>query len=221
MNKFLTIAIIICAAAIAASVWLPGYLSKGGTEDGAGMGPSDGPVVIDGRGEVLSYIQGDRSGKAGESMRDFAAKGIVSGRVTERPSEPRVSPEEAKKIAAAQQAAQHLSIGISKLESLCVPAGTGKEAKTKLATDIVKNSGMYISNCNINGSKHRRIPEDPSKTVTLGAYPQNGQEPEPIEWLVVAVSGRDLYVVSKYVLERRAFEETDRNAAWKDCSLRK
>ena len=116
---------------------------------------------------------------------------------------------------------------IEALTTMSVPAGTDDAALPELADRIVENSGMYVSRYNSCldsyklKQKRREIPPDPSRTVKLGRYPQNGNTPEPIEWIVLAEFRGRLFVISKYVLERRVFDESDKNVKWRDCSLRK
>ena len=57
--------------------------------------------------------------------------------------------------------------------------------------------------------------------VTFGRYPQNnGNTPEPIEWLVIDNDGKSALVVSKYGLDCRPFHHEKANISWRDCDLR-
>lgn len=60
--------------------------------------------------------------------------------------------------------------------------------------------------------------------ITFGSYeqdnnPKNGKE--PIEWLVLSNNGKELYVVSKYALDNKKYNEEKTDATWEICSLRK
>ncbi|MBO4548102.1 MAG: hypothetical protein J5758_02710, partial [Abditibacteriota bacterium] len=59
-------------------------------------------------------------------------------------------------------------------------------------------------------------------TVILGSWPQSGETPEPVEWLIVERLGsRALCVISKYVLDSRAFcDGKDVADSWSGSSLR-
>lgn len=59
--------------------------------------------------------------------------------------------------------------------------------------------------------------------ITFGTYEQdnntaNGKE--PIEWLVLSNNGDELYIMSKYALECKPFQEEGRFSIWKECTLR-
>ena len=60
--------------------------------------------------------------------------------------------------------------------------------------------------------------------ITFGAYEQdnnlkNGKE--PIEWLVLSNTGKELYVVSKYALDCKPYNEISVAMTWENCTLRK
>ncbi|MBP5274890.1 MAG: hypothetical protein ILO36_08155, partial [Abditibacteriota bacterium] len=169
---------------------------------------------------VAPYSAGD--GAKGAGLAD--APGTARRYVTE---ERDVDPILMKKKLAAGWIADNRNNQIRRMYvAVSLPAGTGKETRLKLAKDIVDHSGMlissnyeYMKDC---GEDILGIPPDPSETVTLGSWPQSGDKKEPIEWIVLARLGRNkLYVISKYVLERRVFDESDKDVKWKDCSLRR
>ena len=57
--------------------------------------------------------------------------------------------------------------------------------------------------------------------VTFGRYPQNnGDTPEPIEWLVLDNDGQTALLFSKYGLDSQPFHQKDAGVNWRDCSLR-
>ena len=58
--------------------------------------------------------------------------------------------------------------------------------------------------------------------ITLGTYPQgkNG-EIKPIEWQVLDVNNGQAFVISKYALDCKPFNESYTSVTWETCSLRK
>ena len=57
--------------------------------------------------------------------------------------------------------------------------------------------------------------------VTFGRYPQNnGDVPEPIEWLVLENEGNTMLMVSKYALDSKRYHHKN-NISWRDSDLRK
>ena len=60
--------------------------------------------------------------------------------------------------------------------------------------------------------------------VTFGHYPQNnGDTPEPIEWLVLKNNNKTALIVSKYGLDCKQFHHNrlDDDVSWRNCDLRK
>lgn len=60
-------------------------------------------------------------------------------------------------------------------------------------------------------------------TLILGACEQNnatGDGAEPIEWIVIKVSGKQILLISKYVLFAGKYHETWASLTWEDSSLR-
>ena len=60
--------------------------------------------------------------------------------------------------------------------------------------------------------------------ITFGSYEQdndltNGKE--PIEWLVLSNNGEELYVVSRYALDCKPYNEEYTDVTWETCTLRK
>ncbi|MCR5661121.1 MAG: DUF6273 domain-containing protein [bacterium] len=57
--------------------------------------------------------------------------------------------------------------------------------------------------------------------VTFGRYPQNnGETPEPIEWLVLDNDGKTALLLSKFGLDCRPFHHEEASLSWRDCDLR-
>ena len=60
--------------------------------------------------------------------------------------------------------------------------------------------------------------------VILGTYEQDNDltnGPEPIEWKYVADRDGHKYLLSKYALDGKPYEDTNENIAWEGCKLRK
>ncbi|MCR5661408.1 MAG: DUF6273 domain-containing protein [bacterium] len=58
--------------------------------------------------------------------------------------------------------------------------------------------------------------------VTFGRYPQNnGDTPEPIEWLVLKNDGETALLLSKYALDCKPYHNKATEISWADCDLRK
>ncbi len=60
-------------------------------------------------------------------------------------------------------------------------------------------------------------------TVTFGKYDQDGDETngsEPIEWEVLEVSNNRALLISKYVLDCKAYNEEGVDVTWETCTLR-
>ena len=56
--------------------------------------------------------------------------------------------------------------------------------------------------------------------ITLGRYPQNDDDPEPIEWIVLQKEGKRAFLLSKYVLDAIPYEESHDKVTWEECTLR-
>lgn len=59
------------------------------------------------------------------------------------------------------------------------------------------------------------------KTLTLGRWPQNSSEPEPIRWLVIREEEDALLCISQTILDYRPYHEPGGAVTWQDCSLRR
>lgn len=58
--------------------------------------------------------------------------------------------------------------------------------------------------------------------VVFGNYPQkSGNNPEPIEWLVLEKNGNNALLLSRCALDCRQFNSSFTDTSWLDCSLRK
>ena len=69
--------------------------------------------------------------------------------------------------------------------------------------DVCNNSADscngYFFNCQCTSLK---------ETVTFGHYPQNYETPEPIEWIVLAARENSILLLSKYVIDAKAFDSS-------------
>jgi len=60
--------------------------------------------------------------------------------------------------------------------------------------------------------------------VLFGQYEQNGDDSngmEPIEWIVLDADEDKILLLSKYVIEKKPYNETDKTVGWAGCTLRK
>ena len=64
----------------------------------------------------------------------------------------------------------------------------------------------------------RYLTAAPGDTFFYGSYPQTGEEPEPLEWLVLARDGRKVLVVSLLALDASGLARW--YPTWEDCPLR-
>ncbi len=60
----------------------------------------------------------------------------------------------------------------------------------------------------------------PFETLLFGNYPQSTSEPEPIEWLVLEEKGEKKLLLAKNALDRRLYNDKDKNITWENCTLR-
>ena len=56
--------------------------------------------------------------------------------------------------------------------------------------------------------------------VTIGHYPQNDDDPEPIEWIVLKKKDGKVFLLSRYVLDAIPYEESLDKVTWEECTLR-
>jgi hypothetical protein len=61
------------------------------------------------------------------------------------------------------------------------------------------------------------------ETVTYGRYPQTaaGTDRTPLEWLVLENTGRELLVLSKYLIDCSRYHHEFAATTWRDCDLRR
>jgi hypothetical protein len=63
----------------------------------------------------------------------------------------------------------------------------------------------------------------PGGIVAFGSYPQtaNGADRTPIQWRVLQNSGRELFLLSEFILDCKPYHYTYVEITWRDCDLRK
>ncbi len=57
--------------------------------------------------------------------------------------------------------------------------------------------------------------------MLFGSYPQQGESPEPIEWMVLDKDENTALLLSKYGLDCKPFNNVDTDITWRDCDLRR
>ncbi|WP_405173962.1 GNAT family N-acetyltransferase [Paenibacillus sp. FSL H8-0260] len=91
--------------------------------------------------------------------------------------------------------------------------------------EIVKGTTEFIIMiCNENdnlASMYERA--KPGEIITFGAYPQmaDGADQMPIKWRVLQNSGRELFILSEYILDCRRYHGEYVDVTWHDSDLRK
>jgi Family of unknown function (DUF6273) len=63
----------------------------------------------------------------------------------------------------------------------------------------------------------------PGEIITFGIYPQtaDGTDRTPIKWRVLQNSGRELFMLSEYILDCKRYHGAYAEITWRDCDLRK
>lgn len=63
----------------------------------------------------------------------------------------------------------------------------------------------------------------PGEIMTFGSYPQmaDGADRTPIKWRVLENSGRELFILSEYILDCKRYHSEYVDMTWRDCALRK
>jgi hypothetical protein len=63
----------------------------------------------------------------------------------------------------------------------------------------------------------------PGDIITFGVYPQTagGMDSTPIKWRVLQNSGRELFILSEYILDCKRYHSDYVDITWRDCDLRK
>jgi hypothetical protein len=63
----------------------------------------------------------------------------------------------------------------------------------------------------------------PGEIITFGIYPQtaDGADRTPIKWRVLQNSGRELFILSEYILDCKRYHGEYVDITWRDCDVRK
>lgn len=80
-----------------------------------------------------------------------------------------------------------------------------------------------IANCKLVTEYSENTTVDQMDTVTFGSYPQSdasGNIKEPIEWIVLDRQGNKHFLLSKYILDCKPYNEEQKDVTWEDCTLR-
>ena len=74
---------------------------------------------------------------------------------------------------------------------------------------------------NLAPTPHRST--QPGEIITFGTYPQtaDGADRTPIKWRVLQNSGRELFIVSEYIVDCKRYHGEYADITWRDCDLRK
>lgn len=66
------------------------------------------------------------------------------------------------------------------------------------------------------------IPGFQADIITFGHYPQteSGNDRTPIDWFVLKKDGNRALLISRYLLDARAYHSEDSEITWQDCTLR-
>lgn len=61
----------------------------------------------------------------------------------------------------------------------------------------------------------------PHEIITFGTYPQtaDGSDRTPIKWRVLQNSGRELFILSEYILDCKRYHSAYIDVTWQDCDL--
>ncbi len=160
------------------------------------LAPVVAPVIAAGNSviELDEYVFSDVAGLAGFA-RELAA-------------------ESSKKPLRGSDFVREHKAGLEALKSNEALAPAVKELEAAANT---QEKGTAIM---VNGTRYSPITI--GEYLKFGNYPQNnGNAKEPIEWLVLEVSGDEAFLVSRYGLDCKPYNEEYTDMTWEDCDLRK
>lgn len=74
---------------------------------------------------------------------------------------------------------------------------------------------------NLASAPHRGA--KPGEIITFGTYPQtvDGADRTPIKWRVLQNFGRELFILSEYILDCKRYHGEYADITWRDCDLRR
>lgn len=69
---------------------------------------------------------------------------------------------------------------------------------------------------------HRLASAKPGDLITFGMYPQtaDGADRTPIRWRVLQNFGKELFILSEYILDCKRYHGAFTDITWRDCDLR-
>lgn len=72
-------------------------------------------------------------------------------------------------------------------------------------------------------SDHNLTSAQPGAIITFGIYPQtaDGADRTPIKWRVLQNFGKELFILSEYLLNCKRYHAEFADITWRDCDLRK
>ena len=80
-----------------------------------------------------------------------------------------------------------------------------------------------VANCKLVTDYDKSTTVEQMDTVTFGSYPQNdtsGNTKEPIEWIVLDRQENKYFLLSKYIIDSKCYDDTDYKVNWESCTLR-
>lgn len=94
------------------------------------------------------------------------------------------------------------------------PAGSAAQSASNQATVTVRPTFHALT--------AKTTAKPVVETVTFGNYPQtaSGTDNTPIEWLVLAIDGDKVLLLSRYGLDAQPYNTNDTNVTWEKCTLR-
>ena len=102
------------------------------------------------------------------------------------------------------------------------------EALTPAVKELqaLEQSGEKGAAIMVNGTRYTSMlfnPESVKKGgyIKFGCYPQNNNDKEPIEWLVLEVNDKEALLVSRYGLDCKHYHHKKVPITWEQCDLRK
>ncbi|WP_406547718.1 DUF6273 domain-containing protein, partial [Succinimonas sp.] len=109
---------------------------------------------------------------------------------------------------------------LTELEKISVLSQVIGKFRSYAGSAADKQAGITVKGVKYPTRKPLRVKV--GEYVKFGSYPQNnGSAREPIEWLVLEVSGNEAFLVSRYGLDCKQYHHQNTSITWEDCDLRK
>ena len=109
------------------------------------------------------------------------------------------------------------AITVNLLSDFCDICNKNKELEHIIKTEVEEL--IDIADL-IQNNKHLNI--EIGDSVIFGDYEQNGNQfdgKEPIEWIVISKSENGVCLLSKYVLDYRSYDDSDKSVIWDNSSI--